>query len=74
MRAVHEASSRTALDVLVESDVVTRRMEADAPVAVYYDLTPKGEELVGTLAELADWARSWGEEVPDGPNARLRDD
>lgn len=63
-----------ALDELVESEVVVRRMEEDAPVAVYYDLTAKGEELLGALAELDEWARSWGEEVPKGPNYRLRDD
>lgn len=63
-----------ALDELVESEVVVRRMEEDAPVAVYYDLTAKGEELLGALAELDEWARSWGEEVPEGPNYRLRDD
>lgn len=63
-----------ALDELVESEVVVRRMEEDAPVAVYYDLTAKGEELLGALAELDEWAQSWGEEVPEGPNYRLRDD
>lgn len=63
-----------ALDELVESEVVVRRMEEDAPVAVYYDLTAKGEELLGALAELDEWARSWGEEVPEGSNYRLRDD
>ena len=62
-----------ALDALVESDVVTRRMEEDAPVAVFYDLTPKGEELVGALGALDEWARSWGAEVPDGPDRRFRD-
>ena len=56
-----------ALDELVENDVVTRRMEEDAPVAVYYDLTPKGEELLEALAELDEWAQSWGEEAPESP-------
>jgi DNA-binding HxlR family transcriptional regulator len=46
-------------------------MEEDAPVAVYYGLTAKGEGLLNVLAELDDWAREWGEEVPDGPNPRL---
>jgi DNA-binding HxlR family transcriptional regulator len=63
-----------ALDELVEDDVVTRRMEADAPVAVYYALTRKGEELVEALSELDAWARRWGAEVPNGPAPRLRDD
>jgi DNA-binding HxlR family transcriptional regulator len=62
-----------ALDELVEADVVTRRMEEDAPVAVYYGLTAKGEDLLSVLSELDDWARRWGGEPPDGPDARLRD-
>jgi DNA-binding HxlR family transcriptional regulator len=49
-------------------------MEEAAPVAVYYGLTEKGRDLSGVLAELDDWARRWGEEVPDGPNARPRGD
>lgn len=54
-----------ALDELVEAGVVTRRMEEDAPVAVYYDLSPKGEELLGALSAVDDWARRWEDEVPD---------
>jgi DNA-binding HxlR family transcriptional regulator len=49
-------------------------MEEDAPVAVYYALSAKGDELVDALAELDQWAQDWGEAVPDGPNPRLRDD
>ncbi|QLD84174.1 helix-turn-helix transcriptional regulator [Natronomonas halophila] len=54
-----------ALDVLVENDIVVRRMEEDAPVAVYYGLTTKGEALLDVLSDLDEWARDWGEEVPD---------
>jgi DNA-binding HxlR family transcriptional regulator len=63
-----------ALGELVDNDVVVRRVEADAPVAVYYGLTTKGEELVDALGALDEWARGWGAEVPEGPNPRLRDD
>jgi DNA-binding HxlR family transcriptional regulator len=57
-----------ALDVLVESDIVVRRMEEDAPVAVYYGLTRKGEELTDALGALEEWARDWDEEFSaDGP-------
>jgi DNA-binding HxlR family transcriptional regulator len=63
-----------ALDELVENEVVTRRMEEDAPVAVYYALTRKGEELLDVLGELDEWAQDWGEEVPEGPNPRLREE
>lgn len=62
-----------ALEELVENDVVARRMEEDAPVAVYYDLTAKGEALLDALAELDEWARSWDEAVPDGPTPRPPD-
>jgi len=48
-------------------------MEEDAPVAVYCSLTEKGEELTDVLEDLGAWARRWGEEIPDGPNPRLRD-
>jgi DNA-binding HxlR family transcriptional regulator len=63
-----------ALDELVENDVVDRRMEADAPVAVYYALTAKGEGLLDALSPLDEWAQRWGAEVPAGPAPRLRDD
>lgn len=66
-----EARSKTlsdALDVLLQNDIVTRRMEEDAPVAVYYNLTPKGRDFLEVLGELDEWAQRWGEEVPEGPN------
>lgn len=62
-----DARSKTlsdVLDELVESDIVTRRMEEAAPVAVYYDLTEKGEELLDVLSQLDDWARRWDEASP----------
>jgi len=62
-----------ALDELVDNDIVARRMEEDAPVAVYYGLTAKGEELLDVLAELDEWAQDWGEEVPEGLNPRLHE-
>lgn len=62
-----------ALDELAENEVVTRRMEEYAPVAVYYDPCIKGEELLEALAELDDWAQEWGAAVPDGANSILRD-
>lgn len=60
-----------ALDELVDNDIVARRMEEDAPVAVYYGLTAKGDDLLDVLSELDEWAQEWGEEVPDGLNPRL---
>ena len=55
-----------ALDELVETDLVHRRMEEAAPVAVYYDLTAKGEALLGALDALDEWARDWEAEVQSG--------
>jgi DNA-binding HxlR family transcriptional regulator len=77
LKRATDARSKTlsdALDELVENDVVNRRMEADAPVAVYYGLTTKGRDLTDVLDELDEWAQDWGEEVPTGPNPRLRGD
>lgn len=54
-----------ALDELVEYDVVDRRMEEDAPVAVYYTLTIKGEELLEALERLGEWAQTWEEDLPE---------
>lgn len=61
LKEATEARSKTlseALDALVEHDVVTRRMEEDAPVAVYYGLTSKGEALLPVLDDLGEWART----------------
>jgi DNA-binding HxlR family transcriptional regulator len=77
LKRATDARSKTlseALDELVDADVVARRMEEDAPVAVYYGLTEKGRELTRVLDELDAWARRWGEEVPAGPNPRLREE
>ncbi|MBX0324381.1 helix-turn-helix transcriptional regulator [Halomicroarcula sp. F13] len=59
-----------ALDELVDNNIVGRRMEEDAPIAVYYELTTKGEELLEALAGLDEWAQDWGEEIPTGPGPR----
>ena len=56
---LHRTRSKTlseAFGELVDADVVSRRMEEDAPVAVYYGLTEKGRELTRVLDELDTWA------------------
>jgi DNA-binding HxlR family transcriptional regulator len=56
------ASSRTlsrVLDDLQELDFVERRMEADAPVATYYSLTPKGGSLCPVFDAIESWAADW---------------
>ena len=43
------------LDDLEEQDLITRRLE-DQPIATYYDLTKRGEELTGVFKEFEEWA------------------
>jgi len=60
-RAV-EANSRTlsrVLDDLQELGFVTRRMEAESPVASYYELTEKGESLAPVFEAVDDWGEEW---------------
>jgi DNA-binding HxlR family transcriptional regulator len=44
------------LDVLAEHDLVSRRTEEAAPIAVYYRLTRTGEAFVDELDALGRWA------------------
>jgi DNA-binding HxlR family transcriptional regulator len=62
-----------ALDVLAENDLVARRTEEAAPIAVYYRLTEKGEALVDGLDAVNRWAVEWmdGVEDPGRRSARL---
>ncbi|GAA0466812.1 helix-turn-helix domain-containing protein [Halococcus dombrowskii] len=56
------ASSRTlsrVLDDLQETDLVTRRLEEDAPVATYYSLTEKGQSLRPVFEEIEAWSEEW---------------
>jgi DNA-binding HxlR family transcriptional regulator len=56
------ASSRTlsrVLDDLEEMGFVNRRLEEDAPVASYYDLTAKGRSLCPVFDEIEEWADEW---------------
>jgi DNA-binding HxlR family transcriptional regulator len=57
-----DASSRTlsrVLDELEENDLVTRRMEEEAPVATYYSLTERAEALCPVFDEIENWASEW---------------
>lgn len=56
------ASSRTlsqSLDALMDAGLVERRTEEAAPIAVYYGLTEKGEDLGAVFDELDAWAQKW---------------
>lgn len=55
-------ASRTlsqSLDALIEPGLVERRTEEASPIAVFYGLTEKGEDLGSVFDELDAWARKW---------------
>ncbi|GAA0270114.1 winged helix-turn-helix transcriptional regulator [Halobacterium noricense] len=57
-----DANSQTlsrVLDDLEEKDYVNRRVEEGSPVAVYYSLTPKGEDLISAFDEIYEWGEKW---------------
>lgn len=57
-----DANSQTlsrVLDDLEEKEYVNRRMEEESPVAVYYSLTPKGEDLHLAFDEIREWGDEW---------------
>ncbi|WP_276271715.1 winged helix-turn-helix transcriptional regulator [Haloarcula litorea] len=62
LKRATDASSRTlsrVLDDLQEMDFVERRLEEDAPVATYYELTDKGRSLCPVFDEIEGWAEEW---------------
>lgn len=64
------ARSRTlsdALDALTEAGLVEREQEPADPVAVYYDLTPKGEALQPVIDDLGAWAEEWDDPTVPEP-------
>lgn len=57
-----DASSRTLSRVLKELEkesLVNKRTAEDAPIASYYSLTKKGEELCPVFREIENWAEKW---------------
>lgn len=57
-----DANSQTlsrVLDDLEEKEYVERRVEEESPVAVYYSLTPKGEDLLSAFDEIYEWGEKW---------------
>jgi DNA-binding HxlR family transcriptional regulator len=68
------ASSRTlsqTLETLQEHDLVERRSEEAAPIAVYYRLTPKGEALESVFDALESWAEEHHDaDATSEPDAR----
>jgi DNA-binding HxlR family transcriptional regulator len=71
------ANARTlsrVLDDLQSSGFVARRMEADAPVATYYSLTPQGQSLCPVFEEIETWADEWLGDAADGEAASGHDE
>ncbi|WP_224269781.1 winged helix-turn-helix transcriptional regulator [Haloprofundus salinisoli] len=57
-----DANSQTlsrVLDDLEEKEYVERRVEEESPVAVYYSLTTKGEDLLSAFDEIYEWGEKW---------------
>lgn len=54
-----------ALEVLMDEDLIERRTEEAAPIAVYYQLSGKGETLVQRLDAVSQWAVEWMDDVED---------
>jgi DNA-binding HxlR family transcriptional regulator len=61
-----------ALEVLVDEDLIERRTEEAAPIAVYYQLSAKGETLVERLEDVSQWAVEWMDDVEDPDTVRPR--
>jgi len=59
-----------ALEVLVDEDLIERRTEEAAPIAVYYQLSAKGETLVERLDDVSQWAVEWMDGVEDPDDVR----
>ncbi len=62
LKRATNANSQTlsrVLDDLEEIGYVQRRVEEGSPVAVYYSLTPKGEELLSAFDEIYEWGEKW---------------
>ncbi len=54
----------------LEQEGLIRRVERPgAPRHVEYELTPKGQELLPILDQLAEWAHRWHLVQPTEPNA-----
>ena len=59
-----------ALEVLTDENLITRRTEEAAPIAVYYELSEKGATLLDQLDDIGQWAVEWMEEVDDPGEGR----
>ncbi|ADB60285.1 transcriptional regulator, HxlR family [Haloterrigena turkmenica DSM 5511] len=71
LKRATDANSQTlsrVLDDLEETGYVERRVEEESPIAVYYSLTPKGDDLLSAFDEILEWGEKWidDDDRPDG--------
>ena len=62
MRELDPISSRTLsikLAKLVDSKIIEKTIEGDAPPHTQYALTAKGMDLVGAFRALGEWSKKW---------------
>jgi DNA-binding HxlR family transcriptional regulator len=59
-----------ALELLVDEGLIDRRTEEAAPIAVYYQLSPKGQTLMEQLDNVSQWAVEWMDDVDDPEGVR----
>jgi DNA-binding HxlR family transcriptional regulator len=62
LKRATDANSQTlsrVLEELEEKGYVKRRVDEGSPVAVYYSLTPKGEELLPAFDKIREWSEKW---------------
>lgn len=60
------ATLSRVLNDLQDQELVDRRVE-DRPIATYYRLTDRGDDLVGVLEEFERWAVEWTSAEPPAP-------
>lgn len=59
------ATLSRVLEDLEKQELINRRLE-DRPIATYYSLTERGDELAGVFEEFEEWAFDWtAAEMPD---------
>lgn len=63
---ISDAMLSDRLTGLAEVKLLTRSVDAGPPVAVTYELTPQGEQLLPLLEQLGQWAAA-NLERPDAP-------
>lgn len=57
---------RSRLNRMVADGMLTRKRYREVPPRVDYELTPRAQELMPILAELAEWGYKWAWSLPRG--------